>query len=56
MKFVVSPKNTKDGKGFSISPIEIIDHNTCHLNFMFEVLFFLPPSLVKKIYIGPKKS
>lgn len=56
MKFVVSPKNTKDGKGFSISPIEIIDSKTCRLNFMFEVLFFLPVSLVKKIYIGPKKS
>lgn len=56
MKFVISPKNTKDGKGFTVSPIEIIDNNTCQLNFMFEVLFFLPVSLVKKIYIGPKKT
>ena len=48
--FSVKPKNKKDGEGFLLKPIEVIDKNTCHINFMFEVLFFLPLHLVKKIY------
>ena len=40
MKFEVRPKNSKDGDGFILRPIEIIDNNTCRINFMFEVLFF----------------
>ena len=42
MKFEVRPKNSKDGDGFILRPIEIIDNNTCRINIMFEVLFFLP--------------
>ena len=56
MKFEVQPKNSKDGDGFILGPIEIIDNNTCRINFMFEVLFFLPIQLVKKIFSGPMKS
>ena len=56
MKFEVQPKNSKDGDGFILSPIEIIDNNTCRINFMFEVLFFLPIQLIKKIFIGPMKT
>lgn len=56
MKFEVRPKNSKDGDGFTLSPIEIIDKNTCEINFMFEVLFFLPIQLIKKIFIGPMKT
>ena len=56
MKFEVKPKNSKDGDGFTLQPIEIIDNNTCHINFMFEVLFFLPIQLIKKIFIGPMKT
>ena len=52
MKFRVRPKNSKDGDGFTLSPIKIIDKNTCEINFMFEVLFFLPIQLIKKIFIG----
>ena len=56
MKFEVRPKNSKDGDGFILRPIEIIDNNTCRINIMFEVLFFLPIQLVKKIFSGPMKS
>ena len=56
MKFEVRPKNSKDGDGFILRPIEIIDNNTCCINFMFEVLFFLPIQLIKKIFIGPIKT
>ena len=54
--FSVKPKNRKDGEGFSLKPIEVIDESTCHINFMFEVLFFLPLHLVKKIYNDPLKD
>ena len=56
MKFEVRPKNSKDGDGFILRPIEIIDNNTCRINFMFEVLFFLPIQLIKKIFVGPMKT
>ena len=56
MKFEVRPKNSKDGDGFILRPIEIIDNNTCRINFMFEVLFILPIQLIKKIFIGPMKT
>ena len=56
MKFEVRPKNSKDGDGFILRPIEIIDNNTCRINFMLEVLFFLPIQLIKKIFIGPMKT
>ena len=56
MKFEVRPKNSKDGDGFTLHPIEIIDNNTCRINFMFEVLFFLPIQLIKKIFVGPMKT
>ena len=56
MKFEVRPKNSNDGDGFIISPIEIIDKNTCEINFMFEVIFFLPIQLIKKMFIGPVRK
>ena len=55
MNFEVRPKNKKDGGGFTINPIEIIDKNTCEINFIFEVLFFLPIQLIKKMFIAPTK-
>ena len=54
MEFEIRPKNSKDGDGFVLRPIDIVDENTCHINFMFEVLFFLPIQLVKKIFNGPR--
>ena len=53
MKFEVRPKNSRDGSGFTLNPIEIIDKNTCEINFMFDVIFFLPIRLIKKMFIGP---
>ncbi len=53
IKFEINPKNKKDGDGFMFNSIDIIDKNTCQLSFMFEVIFFLPIKLIKKIYKGP---
>ena len=55
MNFEIQPKNKKDGDGFKINPIKIIDKNTCEINFIFEVLFFLPIQLIKKMFIAPTK-
>jgi len=51
--FEVHPKNIKDGEGFNLHAFDIIDENTSHLNFMFDVVFFLPLYIVKKLFKGP---
>ena len=51
--FEVNPKNKKDGSGFNFYAFDLIDEKTSHLNFMFEVVFFLPLYIVKKIFKGP---
>ena len=56
MKFKIKPKNRNDGDGYILHPIDIIDENTSQINFMFEVIFFLPLYIVKKIFIGPTKK
>ena len=56
IKFKVRPKNIKNGKGFAFNCIEIIDQDTCNLNFMFEVVFLLQIQLIKKIYTGSNES
>ena len=56
MKFKIQPKNSNDGDGYILHPIDIIDENTSQINFMFEVVFFLPLYIVKKIFIGPTKK
>ena len=53
MEFEIRPKNSKNGDGFILHPFDIIDENTLHLNFMFEVLFFLPLYIVKQVFNGP---
>ena len=53
MKFKIRPKNNKDGDGFNLHPFDIIDENTSHLNFMFDVVFFLPIHIVKQVFNGP---
>ena len=47
--FHVLPKNKKDGKGFSFQPFDIIDDKTTRLNPIFEALFFMSVTQVKKI-------
>ena len=56
MEFQISPKNSKNGGGFILHPFDIIDKNTLRLNFMFEVLFFLPIYVVKQVFKGPKNK
>ena len=53
MKFKIRPKNNKDGDGFNLHPFDIIDENTSHLNFMFDIVFFLPIHIVKQVFNGP---
>ena len=53
MKFEIRPKNNKDGDGFNLHPFDIIDENTSHLNFMFDIVFFLPIHIVKQVFNGP---
>ena len=53
MIFEIRPKNNKDGDGFNLHPFDIIDENTSHLNFMFDVVFFLPIHIVKQVFNGP---
>ena len=56
MKFKIQPKNSNDGDGYILHPFDIIDESTSQINFMFEVVFFLPLYIVKKIFIGPTKK
>ena len=56
MKFKIQPKNSNDGDGYILHPFDIIDENTSQINFMFEVIFFLPLYIVKKVFIGPTKK
>jgi len=53
MIFEIRPKNNKNGDGFNLHPFDIIDENTSHLNFMFDVVFFLPIHIVKQVFNGP---
>ena len=53
IEFEICPKNSKNGDGFILRPFDMIDDNTLHLNFMFEVLFFLPLYIVKQVFNGP---
>ena len=52
MKFEAKPKNSKDGDGFIFNAIDVIDNKTCRLNSIFEIIFFLPLQIVKKILIN----
>jgi hypothetical protein len=54
--FEFQPKNKKDGDGFTLKAFDIIDENNSHLNTMFDVVFFLPINIVKKIFRGPSGS
>jgi len=46
--FTVSPKNIKDGGGFTFQPLIIVDGKTTEINPLFEAIFFAPVYLVKK--------
>jgi len=49
IKFVVKPKNIKDGEGFALQPFEIINDNVTRLNPLFDALFFSSIDTVRQI-------
>ena len=50
INFEIRPKNNKHGDEFILNAFEIFNENTSHLNFMFDVVFFLPLYIVKKLF------
>ena len=56
MELEIRPKNSKNGDGFILHAFDMIDENTLRLNFLFEVIFFLPLNIVKQVFIGPKNN
>jgi hypothetical protein len=49
VEFVVSPKDSDDGEGFSFSVFNTVDENTTRLNPIFDALFFCSIETVKKV-------
>jgi len=45
----VSMNNESDGKGFSFKAFDIIDDNTTVMNPIFEIFFFCPVNVAKKL-------
>tara|TARA_B100001094_G_C17675171_1_gene550688 strand:- start:24 stop:530 length:507 start_codon:yes stop_codon:yes gene_type:complete len=54
--FEFRPKNKKDGEGFTLKAFDVIDEDTSHLNAMFDVVFFLPINISKRIFKGPLRK
>lgn len=49
LSFTVSMHSEEDGKGFSTKAFDIIDDETTQLNPIFEILFFCPVNITKKL-------
>lgn len=49
LTFTVSMNNESDGKGFSFKAFDIIDEDTTVMNPIFELFFFCPVNMAKKI-------
>lgn len=47
--FTITMSNDAEGKGFSFKGFEIIDDETTIINPIFELLFFCPVNIVKKL-------
>ncbi len=56
IEFTVTPKNLKDGEGFSFKAFDIIDEETTRLNPVFDAMFFCSVETVKKILSYTPKS
>ncbi len=55
--FHVKPKQRKDGDGFSMKALDMINDNTTRLNPLFDAIFFCSIDTVKKILsYQPKES
>lgn len=48
IEFIIKPKNSKDGEGFTIHPFDVIDEKTTHLNLVFDAIFFCAIDSVKR--------
>ncbi|MCK9374325.1 MAG: hypothetical protein M0P91_14180 [Sulfuricurvum sp.] len=49
LTFTISMNNESDGKGFSFKAFNIIDDETTVMNPIFEIFFFCPVNVTKKI-------
>lgn len=49
LTFIISMNNESDGKGFTFKAFDIIDEDTTVMNSIFEIFFFCPVNVTKKI-------
>lgn len=49
LTFIISMNNESEGKGFSFKAFDIIDEETTLMNPIFEIFFFCPVNVTKKI-------
>lgn len=49
LTFTISMNNESDGKGFSFKGFDIIDEETTVMNPIFEIFFFCPVNVTKKV-------
>ena len=49
IEFTVTPKNEKDGEGFSFKAFDMIDEDITRLNPIFDAMFFCSVDTIKKI-------
>lgn len=49
LTFTVAMNNESDGKGFSFKAFDIIDEETTVMNPIFEIFFFCPVNVTKKV-------
>ena len=49
IEFTVTPKNLKDGDGFTFKPFDKIDEETTLLNPIFDAMFFCSVDTIKKV-------
>lgn len=49
IEFTVTPKNEKDGEGFTFKPFDLIHDDVTRLNPIFDAMFFCSVDTVKKV-------
>lgn len=60
LNFTVAMNNESDGKGFTFKAFDIIDEDTTVMNPIFEIFFFCPVNVTKKVLnfnpLSPQES
>ncbi len=56
IEFSVTPKNVKDGEGFSFRPFDMIDDERTRLNPVFDAMFFCSVDTIKKVLAYTPKA